>query len=174
LYPSLIELCHHRWALPILAELHLLGGGSKFVTLVNRLNISKDALSRTLRALLEMRLIERNLVYAHPLRPEYLLTTSGQSVAQTASVLLEQLPSDVLYKKWALPTLEALLIETKFSKLLTQLQPITNRALDLTLEDLESCGLLERHSMTLTPQGREVAQQVAQFHVSLDTAASIA
>jgi DNA-binding HxlR family transcriptional regulator len=167
LYPSLIELCHHRWALPILAELHLLGGGSKFVTLVNRLNISKDALSRTLRALLEMRLIERNLVHAHPLRPEYLLTNSSKPIAQAASVLFAGLPSEVLLKKWALPTLEVLLTETTFSKLLTQLQPITNRALDLTLDDLESCALLERHSMTLTPQGREVAQGVAQFHALL-------
>jgi DNA-binding HxlR family transcriptional regulator len=164
---SLIELCHHRWALPILAELHHLGGGSKFVTLVNRLNISKDALSRTLQALLEMELIERNLVYAHPLRPEYLLCGASKPIAQAASVLLERLPSDVLLKKWALPTLEALLTEKKFSALLKHLKPITNRALALTLTDLELYGLLERNSMTLTTQGRKVAEQMAQLHAAL-------
>jgi DNA-binding HxlR family transcriptional regulator len=164
---SLIELCHHRWALPILAELHLLGGGSKFITLVNRLNISKDALSRTLQALLKMRLIERNLIYAHPLRPEYLLCRASKPIAQAASVLLERLPSEVLLKKWALATLEVLLTTTTFSGLLQHLKPITNRALALTLNDLEMCGLLERNSMTLTTQGRKVAEQVEQLDAAL-------
>jgi DNA-binding HxlR family transcriptional regulator len=167
LYPSLIELCHHRWALPILAQLHLLGGGSKFVTLVNRLQISKDALSRTLQALLEMRLLERNLVHAHPLRPEYLLTEQSKPIAQAASLLLERVDSPELLKKWALPTLERLLHEKQFSKLLKALPPITNRALDLTLADLERCGLLDRSGMNLTDSGVDLAQQVAQFHTEL-------
>ena len=48
----LLALVHFRWALPILAELQH-SNGCKFVTLVMRLDLSKDALSRTLTALLE-------------------------------------------------------------------------------------------------------------------------
>lgn len=167
LHLSLIELCHHRWALPILAELHLLGGGSKFITLVNRLQISKDALSRTLQALLEMGLLERNVVHAHPLRPEYVLAVNAKPIAQAASLLLESLPSPVLLKKWALPALVVLRSESRFSKLLQALKPITNRALVLTLTDLEQCALLERQVLQLTPIGLELSELVAQLQAKL-------
>ena len=50
---DLAVLFHHRWAVPILAELHGSGGG-KFVTLVARLSISRDSLTNTLRAMTEV------------------------------------------------------------------------------------------------------------------------
>ena len=70
---SLTVLVHHRWALPVLGELYR-DDGAKFVTLVHRLNVSKDSLARTLEHLRTLDLAVKNPGYGHPLRPEYVLT----------------------------------------------------------------------------------------------------
>ena len=98
----LLALVHFRWALPILAELHR-NNGCKFVTLVMRLKLSKDALSRTLTALIEQGLVMRNPGYGHPLRPEYILTTAGQQIGMQVLELMQTLErlevTDVALKK---------------------------------------------------------------------------
>src|SRR5947207_13068422 len=68
-----IRLFHHRWAVPVLAELRR-ERGSRFVTLANRIGVTRDSLRRTLSALIDDGLVERNPGYGHPLRPEYVLT----------------------------------------------------------------------------------------------------
>ncbi len=159
--PTLIELCHHRWILPILAELHKQNGGSKFVTLINRLELSRDSLSRTLQIMQNLQLIERNTVYAHPLRPEYILTTTGKNLAPHAHTLLQQLEpkTETLLKKWALPTIQALQNHNRFSRLLEVLPNITSRALILTLDDLEQNTLLVhwQRNYNLTENGMQIA-----------------
>ena len=50
------SLFHFRWSLPVLAELHR-GGGTKFVTLANRLGVGRETLRRTLDALVEAGLV---------------------------------------------------------------------------------------------------------------------
>jgi DNA-binding HxlR family transcriptional regulator len=49
------------------------GQGERFVTLVNRLGASKDAVSATLAQLIDDGVVQRNPGYGHPLRPEYLV-----------------------------------------------------------------------------------------------------
>jgi DNA-binding HxlR family transcriptional regulator len=140
-------LLHHRWALPILAELHY-QDGSKFISLVNRLGLSKDSLSRTLEALMAQGLVMRNVGYGHPLRPEYVLTPDGMLLGDPALRLMQKLDeldlADVALRKWSLPVLLALGDKGRFSDLLELLPGISNRALTLTLKDLEACGLVER------------------------------
>jgi DNA-binding HxlR family transcriptional regulator len=161
---TLIQLCHHRWIIPILAELHQQNGGGKFVTLVNRLELSRDSLSRTLQIMLELQLIERNTVYAHPLRPEYILTTHCKDLAKHVHMLIPQLEphQETLLNKWALPTVAALQNHNRFSRLLEVLPNITSRALTMTLQDLEQHGYLwhQEREYHLSQKGHVLAQAV--------------
>jgi DNA-binding HxlR family transcriptional regulator len=138
-------LTHHRWALPILAELERTSG-SRFVTLGRRLGVGADSLRRTLAALREEGLVERNPGYGHPLRPEYVLTDRGTAVAPGCAALLELARGreDVLLKKWSLPVLAALDRPRRFSELRARLAGVTPRALALTLRELEAAGLVCR------------------------------
>src|SRR5262245_47973361 len=80
----LTVLFHRRWSVPILAELHRGDshpGGSKFITLLNRLRISRDSLTATLGHLMHHDLVMRNPGYGHPMRPEYLLAEAGYDIA---------------------------------------------------------------------------------------------
>jgi len=160
---SLVALCHHRWSLPLLAEIGRTGG-SRFATLAGRLGVSGESLRRTLAYLQEEQLIERNPGYGHPLRPEYVLTTAGQKLAPRARKLLAALAGreDVGLKKWSLPVLAELDRPRRFSELRSAL-PATPRALALALKDIESAGLVHR---TVTsdrpPQVRYAATRSAQ------------
>jgi DNA-binding HxlR family transcriptional regulator len=166
---TLIQLCHHRWIIPILAELHQQNGGSKFVTLVNRLELSRDSLSRTLQIMLELHLIERNTVYAHPLRPEYILMAHCKDLAKHAHALMPQLePQETLLNKWALPTIHALQSHNRFSRLLEVLPNITSRALTMILKDLEQHGYVrhEKREYSLSEHGQALAKAAALLGVS--------
>ncbi len=160
---TLTQLCHHRWILPILSELHQQNGGSKFVTLINRLQLSRDSLSRTLQIMLELELIARNTVYAHPLRPEYILI--DQKLGEHAYNLMQQLEPNqkTLLNKWALPTILALQSHHRFSRLLEVLLGITSRALTLTLKDLEQHGYIrhQQRQYILTHTGEQIAAAIA-------------
>ena len=106
---TLVALSHHRWSLPVLAELGRTRG-SRFATLTGRLGVSGESLRRTLAYLQAEGLVERNEGYGHPLRPEYLLTAEGRAVAPNAQHLLEALAGHehVGLKKWSLPVLAEL------------------------------------------------------------------
>jgi DNA-binding HxlR family transcriptional regulator len=160
----LIALTHHRWAIPILSELQR-DNGAKFVTLVNRLSISRDALSRTLEALSAAGLIARNFGYGHPLRPEYILTPTGKAVGANALELMNLLneleAAEIALKKWTLPILCAVHHGIKrFSGLREAMPALSPRALTLTVQDLELLGWLERQlggSYQLTINGEPLA-----------------
>jgi DNA-binding HxlR family transcriptional regulator len=176
----LIALCHHRWSLPILAELHR-DNGTKFVTLVQRLKISRDALSRTLDALTQLGLIKRNTGYGHPLRPEYILTTSGKQIGQDALELLNHLQQleaantdslNIGLKKWTLPILHAIHQHiNRFSSLRETLPSLSPRALTLTLQDLEHLTWLTRQdgSYELSSIGQKLAETLEPFTQKLET-----
>lgn len=145
---SITRLFHHRWAAPILAELHR-SKGSRFVTLSNRLGLSRESLRRTLAALIDAGLVMKNPGYGHPLRPEYVLTDRGRAVAPACARLIAALDrlgaSEVGLKKWSMPAVLALAGgECRYSELRKRLPEVTPRALALALKDLGAAGLVER------------------------------
>jgi DNA-binding HxlR family transcriptional regulator len=146
---NLVSLFHHRWAVPILAELER-AGGARFVTLAHRLGLSRESLTRTLAALMVAGLVERNPGYGHPLRPEYVLTAPGKRLGPHAVALAHALAAanavDVGLRKWSMPVVLALSHDggRRFSELRTALPGSTPRAMTLALKDLAGAGLLER------------------------------
>lgn len=175
----LIALCHHRWSIPILAELHR-NNGAKFVTLVERLQLSRDALSRTLDALMQLDLIKRNTGYGHPLRPEYVLTTTGKQIGQNALELLNHLQQleatntaslKTGLKKWTLPILHAIHHGiNRFSSLRETLPNLSPRALTLTLQALEQLACLKRSesSYELSATGKKLAETLEPLTQKLE------
>lgn len=141
---TLIALCHHRWSLPVLAEIGRTRG-SRFATLTGRLGVAGESLRRTLAYLHEKGLVDRNPGYGHPLRPEYVLTPSGRALAPRAQRVVRAVAGreHVGLKKWSLPVLAELTEPRRFSELRAAL-PVTARALALALADLESAGLVRR------------------------------
>jgi DNA-binding HxlR family transcriptional regulator len=141
---TLVVLCHHRWSLPVLAEIGRTGG-SRFATITGRLGVTGESLRRTLAYLQGEGLVERNPGYGHPLRPEYVLTPAGRRIAPNAREILKTLTGreDTGLKKWSLPVLAALAGPRRFSELRAEL-PVTARGLALALSELESAGLVRR------------------------------
>jgi DNA-binding HxlR family transcriptional regulator len=142
---DLIKLFHHRWAPSVLAELGR-QRGSRFVTLSRMLGIGRESLRRTLGALIEQKLVARNPGYGHPLRPEYVLTERGKSVAPRCERLLAALDgdADVVMRKWSVPVLVLLERPARFSELRAGLPGVSARALAIALKDLQRAGLVER------------------------------
>jgi DNA-binding HxlR family transcriptional regulator len=176
----LINLVHYRWALPILAELHR-NNGCKFVTLVTRLRLSKDALSRTLNALIEQDLVMRNPGYGHPLRPEYILSAKGNQIGQAVFELVQTLErlemTEIALKKWSLPIILILRDQPRFTDILEQLPGLTTRALALGLAQLSQAEILEpfegiagsRKSYRLNLRGRELAANITALMLAFPT-----
>jgi DNA-binding HxlR family transcriptional regulator len=167
---TLVALFHNRWSVPILAELHR-QRGSRFVTLSRTLGLSRESLRRTLAALIDGGLVGRNPGYGHPLRPEYVLTSSGERIAAGCRPLVEQLRrgnlEEVGLKKWSMPVVYALSEgPLRFSELREALEGVSPRALALASKDLEGAGLVDRRVTDdyppatvyrLTRAGRRVA-----------------
>ena len=107
----LIELVHHRWNIPVLAQLER-QSGAKFVTLANSLGVSRASLSASLGDLMDQSLVRRNPGYGHPMRPEYLLTPKGQQIGKQclrlARLVERRNEADVAYRKWTLPMVAAI------------------------------------------------------------------
>ena len=142
--------------------------GSRFATLTGKLGVSGESLRRTLRALQEDGLVDRNPGYRHPLRPEYVLTGRGRALGPPAQRLVRALRGreEVGLKKWSLPVLAALDRPRRFSELAAALPDATPRALALALKDLHAAGLVRRTVLDdhppsvlyeLTAEGRPIA-----------------
>jgi DNA-binding HxlR family transcriptional regulator len=172
---TLIALFHNRWSVPILAELDR-QRGSRFVTLSRILGLSRESLRRTLAALIDGGLVGRNPGYGHPLRPEYVLTSSGERIAAACRPLVERLRrgelEEVALKKWSMPVVYALAEgPRRFSELRDALEGVSPRALTLALKDLEAAGLVDRRVTNdyppatvyrLTRSGRPLATLLRQ------------
>jgi DNA-binding HxlR family transcriptional regulator len=154
--PPLPRLFHHRWSVPVLAELGR-GNGGRFVNLSRRLGIGRESLRRTLDWLVGQGLVARNPGYGHPLRPEYVLTGRGAELAPACIQLMFALDAlqaeHVGLNKWSMPIVAALddLGDGRFGQLRDRLPPISPRALTLALKALSDAGLVERRVVDSFP-----------------------
>jgi DNA-binding HxlR family transcriptional regulator len=156
---SMAVLFHHRWAVPVIAELQrgdTHPGGAKFVTLLNRLRISRDSLSSTRHHLVHHDFIVRNPGYGHPMRPEYLLADRGLEFApycmRLTATLMAMGFQQIGLRKWILPVLFALDEGlTRFRDLKAVLPAITSRALTQALNDLQAARLIDRRVVDASP-----------------------
>jgi DNA-binding HxlR family transcriptional regulator len=90
-----------------------------------------------------------NLGHGHPLRPEYVLTETGERLAPVCLDLVDELRrrgfEDAGLKKWSMPVVLVLAEaagESRFSELRAALPGVTARALSLALEDLGAATLV--------------------------------
>ena len=136
----LIELVHHRWNIPVIAELYC-QSGAKFITMVNRLGVSRASLSTSLANLIDLGLVQKNTGHGHPMRPEYLLTPAGERIGEQCMKLTRTLrradETDLAFRKWTLPLIAVIGEETRrFNELRSQLDGATPRAITLGLKSL--------------------------------------
>ena len=134
-----------RWHVRVLALLHR-QRGARFVVMKQALGVSADSLSRCLKELMALGLVQRNPGYGHPLRPEYLLTETGQRVAVQCAEFEESVQrldaAAVIYRKWSVPTLVAVdRGVTRFNDL-KSIVGITPRALTQALSRLGNAQLI--------------------------------
>lgn len=143
------DLLHHRWAVPIVAELHKTGGGTKFITLVNRVGTARQTIARTLDALIDDGWVARNPGYGHPMRPEYILTPAGKRIGSPSARLLNVLRrldvEDAALRKWPLAVTAAVADGAhRFNDIRHAVPSVTARALTIALKQLQDAALIER------------------------------
>jgi len=136
----LINLVHHRWSIPIIAELYE-RSGAKFVTLLKQLGASRTTLSASLKHLIALELVERNPGHGHPMRPEYLLTRKGRAIGKDCLSLTRAVQRcneiDLAFRKWTLPLVGAIGERSRrFNELRSTLCDATPRAIAIGLKSL--------------------------------------
>ena len=169
----LIELVHHRWNIPVIAELHR-RSGAKFVTLANSLDVSRGSLSASLNDLIELGLAERNQGHGHPMRPEYLLSAAGHEIGEDClsltRLVIRRDESRLAFRKWTLPLVAAIGEEVRrFNEMRAVLRDASPRAVALGLKSMLAGGwvtrsLIDNHPPTtiyrLLPKGHRVLDRV--------------
>ena len=151
----IITLFHHRWSLPLVAELSR-AEGARFVALVNRLEASPTAVRQALDHLIAHGLVTPNPGYGHPLRPDYILTPSGEEIARPCerldSLVVKLGVRDVALRKWSMPVLYAIGEgASRFSEIPRMLGDATDRAVSLSLKELEAATMVGREILELRP-----------------------
>lgn len=144
----LTGLVHHRWNIPIIAELHR-QSGAKFITLLNHLRVSRGSLSASLYYLRDLGLVRKNEGHGHPMRPEYLLTQQGLAIGSECRLLVEILrhsdETDLAFRKWTLPLVVAIgKSRLRFNEVRASLGDATPRAIASGLRSLLQYGWLDR------------------------------
>lgn len=153
--PLLVKLGSHRWLVPLLADLAA-HKGARFVELIHRLGLSRDSLARTLEAAAATGWVQRNPGHGHPLRPEYILTETGQTAAARAATIAEAqeaigLPPGAA-TRWGLPLVAGIDAgHVRFNALSRLLAPATPRALSQGLTALGRHGLVTREVLDMRP-----------------------
>ena len=153
--PLLIQLGSHRWLVPLLADLAA-HRGARFVELIHRLRLPRDSLTRTLDAAAAQGWVRRNPGHGHPLRPEYILTETGDAAATRAATINEAqaaigLPPGAA-TRWTLPLVAGIGAgHDRFNALSRLLAPVTPRALSQGLSALGNHGLVRREVVDMRP-----------------------
>lgn len=156
-----MDLFSKRWNVRILAVLHE-SKGARFAVMRQALTVNADSLTRCLKFLIKGGWVRRNPGYGHPLRPEYILTSQGQSVAPHCSSLVAAVDrlemADTVYQKWSVPLLVAIQAGNGRFNVLRETLGISPRALTQSLQRLCASGLVRKKSeYRLTPTGDRVA-----------------
>lgn len=173
----LIELVHHRWNIPVIAELYR-RSGAKYVTLVNTLGVSRASLSTSLDDLIEQGLVTRNAGHGHPMRPEYLLTDDGLVIGahclSLARLVGRRKEASLAFRKWTLPLVAAIGDETRrFNEVRSALGAATPRAVTLGLKSMLAGRWATRiliddyppaTGYELMPRGRQVLACVSSLY----------
>lgn len=144
----LAELFHHRWSIPILAQLQGRDGG-RVVELAHVLGASRGGVKQAVDALGRLELLGRNPGHGHPLRPEFLLTPLGHRLVDPSCALVRLIDgwsiSGQAFRKWPLPVVYGLGEEGgRFTQVRGRLPEITDRALSDALQVLETAALVDR------------------------------
>lgn len=145
---ELVRLSHHRWVVPLVAEISQTGG-TRFAVLSTRLEVSGPSLRRAIAAAEQANLVMRNPGYGHPLRPEYLLTVRGESIAPECIEVLKAARvhgwTVLATRKWSLPVLAATAFGCdRYCDIVQALPTSTPRVLTRTLVDLTQAGCIRR------------------------------
>lgn len=171
----LVRLTHHRWVIPLVAAI---GAGARFAVLQSELGVARQTLRRALDAADALGLILRNPGHGHPLRPEYLLSPTGEalhgSCARVRRIAGALGGDELIAHKWVLPVLAALSGPglAQFNELLDRVVPVTPAALTRTLDELLEAGWLDRGPdapparrapYRLTRRARPLARAAAAF-----------
>lgn len=179
---SLVVLFHHRWAVPLIAELHR-RQGERFAYLAHHFAVSRESLSQTLVYLIRNGLVRRNPGYGHPLRPEYLLTETGETLGPYCLRLTNLLntagQTAVGLKKWTMPIVHWLGTSDdlgRFSHLLKSHPSLTPKALSDSLKLMEDAELVSREvtsdfppstRYSLTVKGRRFLKVLTELETAL-------
>lgn len=156
-----MDLFDKRWNVRILALLHELNG-ARFAVMKHELEINADSLTRSLQFLSYKGWVERNPGYGHPLRPEYVLTSRGQAMAQECGKLVNVVErlnvADTVYRKWSVPLLVTINGGIARFNGLRNALAISPRALTHGLQRLCASELvLQQSEYSLTPSGSQIA-----------------
>jgi DNA-binding HxlR family transcriptional regulator len=146
---DLSALTHRHWSLDVLVAL-LRGPEKKPGALSRRLEVSRQTLLATLKALSEQGLVEGDA--------EPALTRKGEKVAERGEALLSALEKlgAADQRKWALPILHALGKKPqRFGELKAALPSATPRAISMALKDLAEAGLVDRRVLDGFPPRTE-------------------
>ena len=151
----LAELSHHRWSIPILAQLSGQDGG-RVTALAHAVGASRGGVRQAVSALTRLDLLRPNPGHGHPLRPEFVLTPLGRELSDPARALVRRLDcwsiQSEVFRKWPLPVVYGLgEVGARFGEVRERLPTITDRALSLALHRLEATGLVDRMIVEARP-----------------------
>lgn len=163
-----------RWVVPLMALLSR-ERGARFAAMAHRFGLSRHSLSRTLEQLRAWGWVTPNPGHGHPLRPEYVLTDAGAPAGRVCEKIMAERARLGLepahLPRWSLPLVAGLGGEwLRFGDLRARLDPVTPRALSLTLQQMVGCDLVDRRLEQgfavvplygLTRRGQELAEALA-------------
>ena len=162
----------------ILSLLHH-GVPGRQANLIAASGAGRTALVQSLKHVEALGLIARNAGHGHPLRAVYVLTEEGRQAAEMAnriaSLSLAPSESSLVRRAWTLPILGVIGEGAYFRELLTQLPPITDRALSQSLKSMEAQCWLTRDVQQETRPPRVLYAPAATGaviagHLSVDAA----
>lgn len=142
----LVSITSRAWALPILSRMHA-GVAGRQAPLLAATGASRTAFAQSMEHLIDLRLLERNPGYGHPLRPEFRLTIKGITVAAVADKIQDLSTEDdwpLLRRTWTIPVLTTLQRPIHFNEIKRSLPTITDRALSQSLKSMEAKSWVSR------------------------------